>query len=38
MPTLKRHECRAPVAFHAFLNTGWGKDAKIVFALWAIRA
>jgi hypothetical protein len=21
MPTLKRHKCRAPVAFHAFMNT-----------------
>jgi hypothetical protein len=21
MPTLKRHECRAPVAFHAIMNT-----------------
>jgi hypothetical protein len=23
MPTLKRHKCRAPVEFHAFMNTGW---------------
>jgi hypothetical protein len=24
MPKLKRHKCRAPVAFHAFMNTRCG--------------